>query len=110
MHWGLQVLPNVLVVRLYGMIDQDVGNLFEKITGRAVRLGNRPVIMDFAGVESITPIGLVFCEFGFHHLRELGIVLAVLHPPLCLGPILKKFGLESLPSELMCEQPDLFRN
>jgi hypothetical protein len=110
MRWGLQVLPNVLVVRLYGMIDQDVGNLFEKTTGRAVRLGNRPVIMDFAGVESIAPLGLVFCEFGFNHMRELGIVLAVLHPPVCLSPILQKFGLESLPSGLVGEQPDLFRN
>lgn len=109
MRWGIQVLPEVLVVRLYGTVDQEIGSLFEKTADRAVYLGKRKVIIDFTGVESFEPLSDVLCGFGLDHLRRLGVPVAMLRPPASVFPILRKFGLEEIPSGFSSDQAENFR-
>lgn len=97
MNWHLQVLPEVLVVRMYGVIDQEIGSMFEKTSERAVSLGSRKVLVDFSKVESIDPLGVVLCGYGLHHFQQLRIPLALIRPPSSLLPVLQDHGLQDIP-------------
>jgi len=98
MQWGLQILPDVVVVRIFGLPDQSLGEMFEKAAERAMRLENRKVLVDFSDVESMGPIGLTFCAYGLYHLRELGIPVALIQPPASLFPVLCRHGMQAFPS------------
>ena len=41
MQWGLQVLPDVVVVRMFRSPDHSLGEMFEKAAERAMSLDNR---------------------------------------------------------------------
>ena len=97
MRWGVQVLPHAIVVRMFGILDQTVGEMFEKTAERASNLKNRQVVFDFSDVENIDPIALVLCGYGFHHLRQLGIPAALVQPSEWLLPLLQEHGLPEIP-------------
>lgn len=104
MNWRLQVLPEVLVVRMYGIIDQEIGSMFEKTGERAVYLGNRKVVVDFSEVESVDPLGAVLCGYGLHHFQQLGVPVALIRPPASLLPALQKHGLQGIPPVFLNSQ------
>ncbi|MGD9852187.1 MAG: STAS domain-containing protein [Nitrospirales bacterium] len=104
MNWRFQVLPEVLVVRIFGIIDQEIGSMFEKTTERAVYLGSRKVLIDFSDMESVDPLGVVLCGFGLHHFQELGIPVALIRPPSSLLPVLQSHGLQSIPPVFLLVQ------
>lgn len=98
MRWGLQVLPDVLVVRIFGLPDHSLGNMFEKAAERAMSLKNRKVVVDFSHVESMGPVELMLCAYGIYHLRQLRIPVALIQPPASLFPVLHQHGMpEPLP-------------
>jgi anti-anti-sigma regulatory factor len=97
MQWGVQVLPNILVVRIFGLPDHSLGDMFEKAAERAISLKNRKVVVDFSNVESMGPVGLMLCAYGLYHLRQLGIPLALIQPPASLFPILHRHGMPEPP-------------
>ena len=93
MHWGFQILPHAIIVRIFGDVNPTLSEMFEQATERATRLENRQVIIDFSDVESIDAVGLVLCGFGLHHFRQLGIPFALVKPPVSLLPVLQQHGL-----------------
>ncbi len=97
MRWGFQVLPHVIIVRMFGAVDQSLGEMFEKAAERALYLNNRQVVIDFSDVESIDALGLVLCGYGLHHFQQLGIPVALVRPPDSLLPVLKEHGLPEIP-------------
>lgn len=97
MHWGFQVLPHAIIVRMFGVVDQTLGEMFEKATERAMHLNQRQVVIDFSDIESIDAIGLVLCGFGLHHFRQLGIPVALVRPPASLLSVLQEHGLSEVP-------------
>ena len=101
MNWRLQVLPEVLVVRIYGVIDQEIGSMFEKASERAVDLGKRKVLIDFSEVKSVEALGAVLCGFGLHHFQQLGVPVALVRPPSLLLPVLQEHGLKGIPPVFM---------
>lgn len=104
MNWRIQVLSEILVVRVFGIPDQQIGSMFEKAAERSVSLGNRKVLVDFSGVDSIKPLEAVLCGFGLHHFQQLGIPVALVKPPASLLPILQKHGLQAIPTVFSHEQ------
>ena len=97
MHWGFQILPHAVIVRIFGNVNQMLSEMFEQATERATRLKNRQVVIDFSDVESINAIGLTLCGFGLHHFQQLGIPVALVKPPSSLLPVLQKHGLPATP-------------
>lgn len=97
MQWGLQVLPDVVVVRIFGSPDHTLGDMFAKAAERAMSLDNRKVLVDFSNMESMDPMGLMLCAYGLHHLRELGISVALIQPPVSLFPVLRRHGMQEPP-------------
>ena len=97
MRWGFQVLPHAVIVRLFGVVDQTLGEMFEEAAERASNLKKRQVVIDFSDVESIDAIGLMLCGYGLHHFRQLGIPVALVKPPSSLLPVLKEHGLPDIP-------------
>jgi anti-anti-sigma regulatory factor len=97
MHWGFQVLPHAIIVRLFGVVDQNLGEMFEEAAERASNLKKRQVVIDFSDVENIDAIGLMLCGYGLHHFRQLGIPVALVKPPSSLLPVLKEHGLPEIP-------------
>ncbi|GJL66508.1 MAG: hypothetical protein NPIRA05_14790 [Nitrospirales bacterium] len=98
MQWGLQILPDAVVVRIFGLLDHSLGEMFEKAAERAMSLENRKVLVDFSGVESIGPMGLTLCAYGLYHLQELGIPVALIQPPASLLPVLGLHGMKEFPA------------
>ena len=97
MRWGFQVLPHAIIVRMFGVVDQSLGEVFEKATERSINLNRRQVVIDFSDVETIDAIGLVLCGYGLHHFRQLGIPVALVQPPASLLPVLQEHGLPEVP-------------
>ena len=97
MRWGFQILSHAVIVRVFGVVDQTVGEIFEKAAERASNLKNRQVVFDFSDVENVDPIALVLCGYGLHHLRQLGIPVALVKPPASLLSVLQKHGLPEIP-------------
>ena len=110
MRWGLQVMPNALVVRLYGLLDQSCSDMWEKAAQRSLSLDKRKIILDFSGVESVAPLGVVLCGYGLHHLQELSINVGLIRPPSTLLPVLQSHGLKRLPAVLLQEQDVCSKN
>ena len=97
MQWGLQILPDAVVVRIFGLPDHSLGEMFEKAAERAMSLENRKVLVDFSDVESIGPMGLTLCAYGLYHLQDLGIPVALIQPPASLLPVLSLHGMKEFP-------------
>lgn len=97
MRWGFQVLPHAIIVRMFGVVDESLGEMLEKATDRAVFLNKRQVVMDFSDAESIDALGLVLCGYGLHHFQQLGIPVALVRPPDSLLPLLKEHGMPEIP-------------
>jgi anti-anti-sigma regulatory factor len=97
MQWGLQVLPDVVIVRIFGLPDHSLGGMFEKAAERAMNLDNRKVLVDFSNVECMDPMGLMLCAYGLYHLRQLGIPIALIQPPVSLFPVLHRHGMQEPP-------------
>ncbi len=97
MRWGFQVLPHAIIVRMFGVVDHGLGEMFEKATERATNLNKRQVVIDFSDIESIDAVGLVLCGYGMHHLWQLGIPVALVKPPASLLPVLQEHGLPEVP-------------
>ena len=98
MQWGLQILPDAVVVRIFGLSDHSLGEMFEKAAERAMSLENRKVLVDFSHVESMGPIELTFCAYGLYHLQQLGIPVALIQPPASLLPVLCRHGMKKFPT------------
>jgi len=97
MRWGFQVLPHAIIVRMFGVVDQTLGEMLEEAAERASNLKKRQVVIDFSDVESIDAIGLMLCGYGLHHFQQLGIPVALVRPPNSLLPVLKEHGLPGIP-------------
>ena len=98
MRWGVQILPHAIIVRIFGVVDQTLVEMFEKTAERSTSLNNRQVVIDFSDIESIDAIGLVFCGYGLHHFQQLDIPVALIRPPESLLPVLHEHRLpENLP-------------
>ncbi len=97
MRWGFQVLPHAIILRMFGVVDQNVSQMFEEATERSTQYSSRQVVIDFSDIESIDTIGLVLCGFGLHHFRELGIPVSLVKPPSSLLPVLQEHGLPEIP-------------
>lgn len=97
MQWGLQILPDAVVVRMFGFPDHSLGEMFEKAAERAMSLENRKILIDFSDLESIGPMGLTLCAYGLYHLRQLGIPVALIQPPASLLPVLGLHGMKEFP-------------
>ena len=97
MRWGFQVLPHAVIVRMFGIVDQTLGQMFEEAAERAINLKKRQVVIDFSDVESIDAIGLMLCGYGLHHFRQLGIPVVLVKPPPLLLPVLQEHGLPDIP-------------
>ena len=97
MRWGFQVLPHVIIVRMFGAVDQSLGEMFESATEHAAKLNKRQVVIDFSDVESVDALGLVLCGYGLHHFQQLGIPVALVRPPDSLLPVLQEHGLPEIP-------------
>ncbi len=95
MQGGLQVLPDVVMIRLFCSPDQAIADLFEKAADRAISLDNRKVLVDFSDAESLDPVGLMLCSYGLYHLRQLQIPVALISPPTSLFPVLRQHGLHA---------------
>jgi anti-anti-sigma regulatory factor len=103
MQWGLQILPDVVVVRMFGSPDHSLGDMFEKAAERAMSLDNRKVIVDFSDVVSLDPVGLMLCGYGLYHLRQLDIPVALIRPPASLLSVLREHGMHELPPVFLHE-------
>ena len=108
MRWGFQVLPHAVVLRIFGVVDQNVGKMFEETTERSTKHNSRQVVIDFSDIESIDAMGLVLCGFGLHHFRKLGIPVALVKPPTSLLPMLQEHGLPEVPPVFL-EAPSVSR-
>ena len=97
MRWGLQVLPHAIIVRIFGIVDPTLAEMFEQVAERATNFNNRQVVIDFSEMEAIDAIGLVFCGHGLHHFQQLGIPVALIRPPHSLLPVLQEHGLPEIP-------------
>jgi anti-anti-sigma factor len=97
MRWSFQILPHAIIVRLFGVVDQSLGEMFEKAVERATNLENRQVVIDFSDVESVDAMGLVLCGYGLHHFQQLDIPVALVQPPASLLPVLQEHGLPDIP-------------
>ena len=97
MRYGFQILPHAIIVRIFGNVDKTLGELFEKATETATKLNNRQVVIDFSQTETMDPMGLVLCGYGFHHLQQLNIPVALVRPPDSLLSVLKEHGLPEIP-------------
>ena len=97
MRWGFQVIPHAIIIRMFGTVDQSLGEMFEQATERAVKLDKRQVVIDFSDVEEIDALGLVLFGYGLHHLQSLGIPVALVKPPDSLLPVLQEHGLSEIP-------------
>ena len=97
MRWGFQVLPHAIIVRIFGIADQRLAEMFEQAAERAANLNNRQVVIDFSDMESIDSVGLVLCGFGLHHFQQLRIPVALIRPPQSLLPVLQDHGLPNIP-------------
>jgi anti-anti-sigma regulatory factor len=104
MRWGFQVLPHALIVRMFGIVDRNLGKMLEETTERSTKLNNRQVVIDFSDVESVDAAGLVLCGYGLHHFQQLGIVVALIRPPDSLLPVLKEHGLPGIPPVFLKSQ------
>jgi anti-anti-sigma regulatory factor len=82
---------------MFGVVDQSLGEMFEKATERAAHLNKRQVVIDFSDIESIDSVGLVLCGYGLHHFQQLGIPVALVRPPDSLLPVLQEHGLPKVP-------------
>ncbi len=96
MRWGIKVLPEVLVVKVFGRLDQSLEEMFRKVSHRAHVLENRKVILDFSEALSGSSLVLVLCGFGLYHFRQLGIPVAFIRPPAELLPLLLENGVSEL--------------
>ncbi len=103
MQWGLQILPDAVVVRIFGVPDHSLGGMFEKAAARAISLDYRKVLVDFSDVESLGPMGLTLCGYGLYHLQQLGIPVALIQPPASLLPVLFRHGMKEFPVVLSHE-------
>jgi anti-anti-sigma regulatory factor len=110
MRWGFQILPRAIIVRMFGVVDQTLCDMFEKAAERASNLKNRQVVIDFSDVENIDAIGLVLCGYGLHHFRQLGIPVALVKPPALLLPVLQEHGLPEIPPVFLETQSVPSRN
>ena len=108
MRWGFQVLPHAIILRMFGVVDQNVGKMFEEATERSTQHNSRQVVIDFSEIETIDAMGLVLCGFGLHHFRELGIPVALVKPPTSLLPMLQEHGLPEIPPVFL-EAPSFSR-
>ena len=45
MRWGFQVLPHAIIVRIFGTVDQSLGEMFEKATERLGCYDGRPMVI-----------------------------------------------------------------
>ena len=97
MRWGFQVLPHAIIVRMFGVVDKSLGEMFEKATERSTKLNKRLVVIDFSDIESMDAMGLVLCGYGLHHFQQLDIPVALVRPPDSLLPVLKEHGLPGIP-------------
>ncbi len=97
MRWGFQVLPHAIILRMFGVVDQNVSKMFEEATERSTQHNGRQVVIDFSDSESIDAIGLILCGFGLHHFRQLGIPVALVKPPASLLRVLQEDGLPEVP-------------
>ncbi|MEX0828786.1 MAG: STAS domain-containing protein [Nitrospirales bacterium] len=97
MRWGFQVLPHAIIVRMFGIVDRNLGKMLEETTERSTKLDKRQVVIDFSDVTSVEAVGLVLCGFGLHHFQQLGIPVALIRPPDSLLPVLKEHGLSGIP-------------
>lgn len=105
MQWGLQILADVVVARMFGLPDSTLSAMFEKAAERAMSLNNRKVIVDFSEVESLDGVGLMLCGYGLYHLRQLNIPVALIRPPSSLFPVLQQHGMHDLPPVFQEYQP-----
>jgi anti-anti-sigma regulatory factor len=103
MQWGFQVLPDVVVLRVFRSPDHTLGTMFEQAAERALSLSNRKVVIDFSEVEDIDPVGLMLCAYGLYHLRQLHIPVALIRPPVSLLPVLQQHGVQELPPVFLHE-------
>jgi anti-anti-sigma factor len=108
MRWGFQVLPHAIILRMFGVVDQNVSEMFEEATERSAKHNSRQVVIDFSDIESIDAMGLVLCGFGLHHFRKLGIPVALVKPPNSLLPMLQEHGLPEVPPVFL-EAPSVSR-
>lgn len=97
MQWSLQILPDVVIVRVFDSPDHSLGEMFEKAGERAMSLEYRKVLVDFSDVESMGQIGLTFCAYGLYHLQQLGIPVALIQPPASLLPVLCRYEIKEFP-------------
>lgn len=97
MPWGLQILPDAVVIRILGLPDHSLGEMFEKAAARAIGLDYRKVLVDFSEVESMGPMGLILCGYGLYHLQQLSIPVALIQPPASLLPVLCRHGMKEFP-------------
>ncbi|GJL60390.1 MAG: hypothetical protein NPIRA03_32470 [Nitrospirales bacterium] len=97
MQWGLQVLPDAVVIRIVGLPDHSFGEMFEKAAVQAMSLDCRKVLVDFSEVGSMGPMGLTLCGYGLYHLQQLGIPVALIQPPASLLPVLCRHGMKEFP-------------
>ena len=97
MRWGFQVLPHAIVIRIFGVMDQTLSQMFEEATERAMKFNDRQVVIDFSDVDAVDPFGLVLCGCSLHHFQQLGIPVALVRPPASLLPVLKDHGLPDIP-------------
>ncbi|MDR4484227.1 MAG: hypothetical protein R3B95_13600 [Nitrospirales bacterium] len=97
MQCGLQILPDAVVIRILGLPDHSLGEIFEKAAARAISLDYRKVLVDFSDVESIGPMGLTVCGYGLYHLQQLRIPVALIQPPASLLPVLSMHGMKEFP-------------
>ena len=97
MQWGFQILPDVIIIRLFGHLNQSLNEMWQKGASKSVLHNKRKVIVDFSGVDSVDPLGVVLCGFGLHHFQKLGIPVALIRPPSSLLPMLQGHGLQDIP-------------
>ncbi len=97
MRWGVQIFPHAILIRIFGVLDQNVSQMFEEATGPAMKFKNRQVVIDFSEVEAVDSVGLVLCGYGLHHFQQLSIPVALVRPPASLLPVLKEHGLPEIP-------------
>lgn len=96
MRWGIKVVPDALVVKIFGRLDQSLEEMFHKVSHRAHVLDNRKVILDFSEAISGSSLVLVLCGYGLYHFRQLGIPVAFIRPPSELLPLLLENGVSEL--------------
>ena len=103
MQCGLKILLDAVVIRILGLPDHSLGEMFEKAAARAISLDYRKVLVDFSDVESMGPMGLTFCGYGLYHLQQLRIPVALIQPPASLLPVLCRHGMKEFPAVLSHE-------